>query len=191
MVQHLVFDGADGFKPNAQNVYALDDAFASAPRTFEAVVQLDTSYTQRAGVIIGNYDGGTGNQFNLEVYTSGKLRLYYIANRTAYNYNFKTDIRSDSPTHITLTVDGRTAKLYLDGQCKETVTLPAAIPEIVSGYKIGGDNRVGNTQYFKGTIYTACLFSDVRTSEEIAVDRYLPQSDSDNLLVFKNFLNNK
>ena len=49
----------------------------------------------------------------------------------------------------------------------QTVTLKTSLPKITSGFVIGGDNRKGNTQYFKGMIYAMNLFSDVRTSSEI------------------------
>lgn len=189
VVQNLVFEGAEGFVSDQEiGGYLIEDTFSSGIKTFEAVIQLDKLYTQRAGVIMGNYDGGTGDQINLEVYTLGKFRLYYRINNVAYTYTFNTDVRSDTPTHIALTVEGLTAKLYIDGILKETVTLAVEIPQSISNLKIGGDNRVGNLQYFKGKVYTVSLFSDIRTAQEIAIDRYLITSNSDELLVFKSFL---
>ncbi len=173
---------------DAPNTYTLGEAaeqigtLSASPMTFEAVVQLPKSHTTRGGVIFGNYDGGSGNQINLEIYTSGRPRLYFKSNGSAYTYIFKADIRSDNPVHIALTVDGNTAKLYVDGVLKETATMSRAMPEITEGFCVGGDNRPANEQYFQGGIYAVNIFSDVRTAEEIALDRILVTPDTEDLL---------
>ncbi len=189
IVEHIVFANKDGLHTDAQTGgYRIEDGLAGAPYTFEATIWLDRSYSQRAGVIMGNYDGSAADQINLEVYTNGKLRLYYKVNGVAYTYNFKTDIRSNIPIHIALTVDGLTAKLYINGKLTETATLTAELPAVKNNFVVGSDNRQGNAQYFKGTIYTACMFSDVRTAEEIAVDHYMVPGNTEDLVFAKSFL---
>ena len=63
----------------------------------------------------------------------------------------------------------------MDGVCKATrypasITLPKA-SEYTHPLRIGGDYRNGNTNYFKGLIYSVALFSDIRTAEEIGTDK--------------------
>ena len=182
-----VFEDAAGLEAETlQGGVPVDTTFTSGPKTFEALIQLDKSYNQRAGILMGNYDKSTKDQINVEIYTYGKPRLFYQVNRAAYTYTFKTDIRSANMTHLAITVDGLTASLYLNGVLKETITLAAELPNVVSGYQIGSDNRTEKPQYFKGTIYSAAMFSDVRTAEEINLDRLMVTSDSDNLLYYRN-----
>ena len=176
-----------GFQPKAEGSIPVD-ALSAAPLTIEATVQLNKSHSQRAGVIFGNFDSVSNEVINLEVYTNGKLRLYYKTAGIAYSHIFATDIRSDKPVHLALTVEGLTAKLYVNGKLKETVTLSAPLPTAaLSNYRIGGDSRTGSQQYFAGTIYSVALFSTVRTPEQIAADRYLPVSTSEGLLLDRFF----
>ena len=163
------------------------DTLKSAPKTFEAVLNLPTSVTSRAGVIIGNYDNSVKDQFNLEIYTNGNPRIYYKAAKKAYSHVFKTDVRSDTVTRLAITIDGLTVKLYLNGVLKETVTLTVAIPSITEGYKIGADNRAENPQFFKGTIYAVNVFEDVRTDEEIKTDAIMVTRDTAGLAYSKYF----
>lgn len=187
IVKHCVYQKDQAFIPTESATGVEVGALTGGPLTFGAVIQLGADYQQRAGVIIGNYDGSENNQINLEIYTDGKPRLYYKVNNVAYTHTFKTDIRSNNPTHIAVTIDGLTIKLYVNGALAETAQLKAEIPVVTDNFVIGGDNRQGNTQCFKGAIYSAYMFSDVRTAGEVAVDRYLAASDSDDLLFSKTF----
>ncbi len=191
VTEHRVWSNATGFSPATEEAGFNVENVTTTPHTIEAVVQLDKSYTQRAGVIVGNYDGGRNNQLNFEVYTNGKPRLYYSINGAAYSYIFKTDIRSTAPQHIALTVDGTQAALYVNGELRETATLTKELPVGIENLKIGADNRTGTPQYFAGTIYSVTLLESVRTADEIAVDRYLCPSASAGLLFDKSFISNK
>ena len=180
---------ADGFKPEKiESGYAISDNLSAAPLTFEAQLQLDPEDNSRAGVVVGNYDGSTKDQINIEIYEGGVPRLYYKVNKTGYTYLFKTDIRSKEATHIAITIDGLTAKLYVNGALKESIALTVEAPKVIDAYYIGADARATAPQYFNGTIYTVSIFSDVRTAEEIALDRYMVTSDADNLLYNKSFV---
>ena len=172
---------------SADDACIIDETFASSPKTFEASFLLPKSVSQRAGVLIGNYDNTKAEQINVEIYTNGKPRLYYKTKNKSYTYLFSADVRSDSNTHLAITIDGLTATLYLNGVAKETVTLDAEIANAYSGYKIGADNRESNSPYFKGTIYSVTMFNDVRTAEEIGRDMILVPSDSDGILFSKYF----
>ncbi len=189
IVNHMVWANATGLTPSSdKSGVDTELGLITTPLTFEATIQLDKTYSQRAGVIIGNYDGTLVNQMNLEIYTNGRPRLYYSIGAKSYSYIFTTDIRSTEAVHLAITIEGLSAKLYIGGELKETVKLTAAMPTDVDNLKIGQDNRTGTQQYFAGTIYSVNIFSDVRTAEEIAIDRYLCASDTDGLIYQKNFI---
>ena len=158
---------------------------ASKPMTFEALLQLTPGYSNRAGVVVGSYDGGNGNAINLEIYTDGNPRLYYKVGGVGYSCVFNTDIRSKTLTHIALTIDGLNAKLYVNGALAEEITLSVAVPEVVASFNIGNDTRPTSGQYFKGTIYGVTIFDDVRTADEIADDAILVTTQSDGVLYSK------
>ena len=65
---------------------------------------------------------------------------------------------------------------------KESATLSRTLPATTENFCVGGDNRSGNAQYFKGTIYSVNIFNDVRTAEEIALDAKLVTSDTEGLV---------
>ena len=139
------------------------------PLTIESVIMLPKSHKDRGGVIIGNYCA-EDNEINLEIYTGGKVRLYYAKNGYKNNCIFSTDIRSDAPVHVAVTVEGRTATLYVNGEMTDQRTLVTTLPVITGAYTVGGDARVGNAQYFKGKIYSVGLYDTVKTQEEIRKD---------------------
>ena len=161
---------------------ALIPELPAAPRTIEATVHLPQTMKDRAGVIVSNYQTGCADQISVEVNTNGRPRFYMVIGRTKYDLQFTTDIRSDRPVHLAFAVEDDAVALYVDGVQKETLALTQLPSRAVSGFSIGGDRRAENLQYFKGTIYSVCLFDDVRTAEEIAVDRYLAAADADGLL---------
>ena len=165
-----------------ENAVALEQ-LAGTPHTLEALLSLPKGMDGRGGVIVSNYDGGNGAQISLEIYTEGRVRLFYVSGTTRVSCVFATDIRSDGVTHIAVTVDGTTAKLYVNGNHVESTVLPVGMPEATEGYRIGGDARQGNAQYFKGTLYSVQLFSDVRTVKEIRRDMYVVMSDEEGLLL--------
>ena len=182
MGRHLDYNNAAGLNiASAEDKYPLE-AFASAPKTIEADVYLPTSFnsSSRGGVVLGSYSG-RNNEMSFEIYTSGKPRLY-IHNGEEYSYIFNTDIRSDVKRHLALTVDGGEAKLYINGELKETIAVETDIPNLTSTTYVGGDGRSGNTQYFKGKIYSVHVFDDVRTAEEIKTDRIYVSDHEDGLM---------
>lgn len=182
------YANADGLAFLSENdTYKLDQALTGAPKTIEVSFNLPKSYKLRAGVLFGNYTAGDKDQINLEIYTNGQPRLWFKTNKVSYTCQFTTDVRADGMQHIAVTVEGLSAKLYVGGVLAETIALEKELPGVTNGYCIGGDNRVGNAQYFKGTIYAVNLFDDVRTSEEIAHDAVLVTSDADGLLYSKYF----
>ncbi len=174
---------------SASKLYSTEKTFDQPAKTFEAVINVPKTLNNRAGVIISNYDGSSSPQVSIEVYTQGKVRLFYHTGSAKIEYIFSKDIRSADPTHIAITIDDMTASLYVNGEFSESTTLTRAFPNITSGLMIGSDNRSGNSQYFKGTIYSAAIFSDVRTAEEIKQDSLLVTNDADALLYSEYFAN--
>ena len=162
----------------------------AAPATIEAMVLVPKSITGRAGVIMGNYGTSSPNQMNLEVYDGGRIRLFFMNNWVRGEHVFSTDIRSDEPVHIAVTVTGKTAVLYVNGEEAERATLSAALPTELFDLRIGGDNRPGNIQYFKGTLYSVALFADARTAEEIRSDMTLQNTDDKDLILSGVFVPN-
>ncbi|MBR5271580.1 MAG: hypothetical protein IKV64_05275, partial [Clostridia bacterium] len=186
-VDYTISDSGLKFS-SAIDAYTIDETFASKPKTFEVTFTLPKSVNERAGVLIGNYDGSAAEQINVEIYTNGMPRLYFKTNNKAYTYLFSTDVRSDSNTHLAITVDGLIATLYINGVAKETIPLGAEIANAFSNYKIGADNRISNPQPFKGTIYSVAMFDDVRTAEEISHDMIMVPNNSDGILFSKYFV---
>jgi len=180
---------ADGGQVNYSNapltfratdpVMKLDEDMKGAPVTFEFMLQLPKTFNNRAGVVFGNYTGGKEDQINIEIYNDGRPRVYFRNKSVSIAYVFKTDIRSDSMVHVAIVAEGTTAKLYLNGEFVESKEMVTTLPAAVSGYCIGGDNRLNNEQYFRGSLYAINIFEDVRTPEEIQRDMiYVPEDTS-------------
>ena len=66
--------------------------------------------------------------------------------------------------------------------------MTVATPKLTSGFCIGNDQRSDNAQYFKGTIYSVAMFSDVRTAKEIATDAITVTDDTEGLVYLKSFI---
>ena len=187
----LDFQTTQGEKiDSADEIYSVDEALKGAPVTFEFVYRLPKSYNSRAGVLFGNYSNAKNDQINIEIYSNGKARLFFRTNGTAYTYEFKTDVRSDEIARLAIVVDGLKAKLYFNGVLKETITIEAPLPDVRVGFKVGGDNRDANAQYFKGNIIAVNIFDRIRTDEEIVLDSYIVPSDTEGLIYQKSFLDN-
>ncbi len=185
--EHIDYTGKSGLILESESDAVSVDALASAPKTFEVLIKLDPDYAERAGVIFGSYDGSTADGFNIEVYTNGQVRIYYKVAGVGHSYVFSTDVRSDKLTHIAVTVDNLTARLYVGGEFCEEIALEVAPPIITEGYNIGNDRRPSSGQYFKGTIYNITLFEDIRSADEIAEDALKVMSGSDGVIYSKIF----
>ena len=181
-VKWLRYSEANGRTFSQDVTTQISSPTADTPHTLEAVIHLPKSFSGRAGVIVGSFTGSTLNPVNLEVYNGGKLRIYYKSSGSTISHNFNVDVRSDKPVHVAVTIDGTTAKAYLDGVLVDTATLSRVMPTNATNFVIGGDHRADNTQYFRGTIYGVSLFEDVRTDAEIADDAHIVTENTDNLL---------
>ncbi len=99
------------------------------------------------------------------------MRLYIRTGSKGYDYKFTPDVRGDGVKHLAVTVQRGAASLYIDGEFIETITLGNFdIPAPGRTMVLGGDCRAGNAYFFKGTIYSATVYRDIRTEEEIKND---------------------
>ena len=147
------------------------------------------------GVIVGNYSEDAASYINVEVAEWGLLRVRgKYNNGSEWVANFYSsegaDIRLNGAHHYAITIaSGWTGvSLYVDGVHKATrypasLTLPKA-SDYANPFRIGGDYSVGNTNYFKGLIYSVAMYNDVRTASEIKSDtaREKQWSGSDGLI---------
>ena len=157
------------------------------PITIEATISLPKNFEGRGGVVVGNYDGQGSACMNLEIHENGVPRLYITDNnKTVYDVKFSSiDVRTGKPVHIAITYDQAAKKLsaYKDGVLAQTVSKPIPVDvNMASVLRVGGDNRTGNTQNFKGTLYSLAFWSDVRSTLEINADKEKVSSDADGLI---------
>ena len=171
--------------PQLKNHITLPNVIADMPQTFDAVVSLPTTHTDRAGSISGSYVTTSEPFFNFDVYTNGQPRLMiYDANIAMFNFHFaEVDIRSDAePVRVTITMNPaeKAVTCYINGEAKQTIEIPdtyvaGALPQLIA---VGSDNRAGNDQFFKGHIYSFSMHSEALTADEVA-------SGSDKALIAK------
>ncbi len=169
------------------NKHLIPYYFNSNYLTIEASLHLAPSYSGRGGVIVGSY--GISDCLNVEINSSGQIRVYAAVNGTNYDMHFDRDVRSNGIVNIALTfVSSDSVSLYIDGSLVETKTISYALPEIGRKLTIGGDNRSNNAQYFKGTLYTLSIFKDIRTANEIVSDIILANANDSDCCVSYNLI---
>lgn len=157
----------------SKNIAGLGECnLKAAPKTFEAIINLPKSMNSRNVILGNNFTELDSGITSFEIYTGGRPRLYSKVGGVETDCVFSTDVRSNAPVHIAVTVENTTAELYVNGELVETKTLDKAIKTATESLMIGGDKAFGNTGYFKGIIYGINLFSDVRTAEEIKADMF-------------------
>ncbi|MBQ7336149.1 MAG: hypothetical protein IJW92_06735 [Clostridia bacterium] len=166
---------ANGLTFAASDSYTVSKHLDQAPLTVEAVISLAPECTGRGGVIFGNYSVSGGACYEVEIFNNGVPRLYVITS-TGKTVDVKfsdIDIRSAAFVHLTVVLNPATnqALCYVDGVLKQTVSVSLS-GELTypNKHMVGGDLRTGNSQYFKGTIQSLTVYSDVRTAEEIQED---------------------
>jgi len=173
------------------NYYYTDEKLTQFPSTFEATVRMQKGETiSRPGTILGNAiinetntsTDQTGN-FNFGL-INGVMPYIWVADATNTHgtvYKFGDDEASNYAKfvtsewiHITIVNDQAANKVLcyvngelwksLDGAYKGTWTMSD------NKLRLGGDNRTGNTQNFKGDIKNVAIYSDARTATEVASD---------------------
>jgi hypothetical protein len=149
------------------DIYETKDVIATVPKTYEAIINLPTTFAARAGIIVGNYKNATTPCFNFELQWGSNIcfpKLHFDlvgadgSQPNAYTISFsKVDVRSDKYVHLVAVLDSenRKAHCYLNGELKQTVDVTAAAVfgnfdyEVNVPTLIGGDRRGDNAQYFK------------------------------------------
>lgn len=160
-----------GMAFTASTVYKTEGTLSSEPVTMSAWIQLPESYSERAGVVFGNYIG-SNPCVSFEIQTNGQPR-FYMQNTTGTPANdtfSNVDIRSDQWTHLVYTVDETNGIIscYLNGELKQTVTKnPFDMSVVTNAYVLGGDLRGGNGQYFKGKIKEVALYSTLLDADSV------------------------
>lgn len=180
------------------NKYAIiDGSFANnAILTVEATLLVPKTQTDRVGVIFGNYNDNS-NYFSFEILANGVPRLCFPSQSNGVvDIKFdKLSVNTGEVVHVAITYDPTTglAICYLDGGAQaQTKTLSKYNYNTSANdtlLVLGNDLRIGSAQYFKGTIGSVAIFTDVRTSDEIASDFEGIDASSDNLVVYYDLTN--
>ena len=162
--------------------YTAEKRFEKMPITFEAWVYIPKSvYSQRGGIIIGNYQSFSKDDFvNFEIHTNGVPRLLIDdPSGTMHDYKFtKATVPADKWTHVAIVYGtgtrGQQIYCYINGEFKQASSLenwfeanPEAIDNTVC---LAGDYRALNAQAFRGTLGDVWVYSDVRSDREILAD---------------------
>ena len=174
-----------GISFEAPTSYVMEKAPLSTPKTFEIVYKLEDYFLERAGVLVGNYNG-FDQAINVEIYQNGKPRFFYQDGLgKVYQYVLACDTRDSDWVHLAITWDFSTLKFYINGTLlQETILEISQEPIIKNPYAIGGDLRTDNKQYFKGQIASVALFDQVRSDEEIKADYDSFNKDSNGLMAY-------
>ncbi len=169
-----VEDTVSGGMTFTSDTYELAKIIDTPIHTIEATVYFPKSMpaSERGGVIIGNYNGNVAC-VNFEIYSDGSPRLYIKdSSNTVYNYVFdKINVYNGEWTHIAIVKeDSAKFSCYINGELKQT--LSKSSPDIITTdvHVIGGDQRSGNEQFFRGRLKNVALYSDARTADEIKAD---------------------
>jgi len=173
-------------KFNENTAYNVIKPFENAPHTVEAWIKFPQNFSGRGGIILGNY-GSARAAINFEISNNGQPRLYYsYSDKTVYDYKFSCDVRTGDWAHIAFVHDmeKKEARVYLNGELAGT---KEGVPEYdLEALKypmgLGGDNRGGNAQYFKGEIRSVTAYADVRTDKEIRSGMNGPNLDDYDLI---------
>jgi len=163
----------DSISYDTESRYITVENYDIHPNTFEAEILLPKSFAARAGVILGNW--GMGSSLSFEVNTAGKPRLFYTAiDGKDKSIIFDADVRTGDWTHLAITHDmvNKRVYCYINGiKVGESLECYNYIDDSLDyPFVLGGDNRSGNEQYFKGFIKSVAVFSDVRSADEIKQD---------------------
>ena len=180
---------SEGVTFAATDVYRTTGPLSGFPLTFEATIKMDNGFAERGGVITGSYSAASVPCVNMEIHQNGAPRLYYIDNDgNTGDYKFTSvNVATGNWVHLTVVVDKTSsqAHCYIDGALAQTIALTKTYPDninITSKYGIGSDVRSGTAQNFKGSIKSVYLYSDMRSSTEIADDMTAEAPDKTDMI---------
>ncbi len=179
----------------------------AVPRTFEATIRVDSNTVNGAytGVMIGNYENDDKNGIIMDMAYGGP-RIYIRANGKNAGVMFKGTLAPyvNQKVHVAITIDptNQVTTLYINGvkvrdakdgnnqDDYEWGTDGSQKANFFSAYNllsasslpyqsVGGDLRANNTRWFHGAIYSASVFSSVRSAAQLTQDmNAMPQNDT-------------
>ena len=164
----------EGMAFSTSENYTMDKVLTKAPLTYEAVIKLTKGYTDRGGVIVGNYKDGSTQCFSFEINTNGQPRLYTITSGTKVETTFAdVNVATGEYLHLAIVVDTSASKAhcYVDGvlkQSKDFKNFTAEAP--VNPLRVGSDIRPSGSPYFKGNIRSVAVYSAARNGTQVAAD---------------------
>lgn len=180
---------------NKTDLYTLESVVDEMPKTIEAWIQLDPTYTSVGGAIFsnvnanvhvaGSYTSLSTNAISLEINTKGRPKLYHKNNAgelITVTFN-NADVRDEDFVHLAVARDGDTAYCYLNGVLMDKAEF--ITEDFVSAYRfaVGNDYQEKRTNYFKGQINGLSVYADARTQAEILADMSAVDIEDENLMV--------
>ena len=159
----LSYAGGKTFS-NDTDQLCMEEELSAAPLSFEATVMLPAGYTDRAGVIAGNWRNGNNygefdssrEYVNFEIAANGAPRLFWQESHGTGTWEnkgaeYKLDLTFDEVNvatgeyvHLAVTYDPDTdtANCYVNGELKQTLTSGNITPTVPFGpLMVGGDYR--------------------------------------------------
>lgn len=161
---------SDGLSFSASEQYVTsNEGLSKTPYTYSAWVYLSKNYSERGGVIIGNYESGGIPCVSIEIHSSGAPRFYHIdSNNRIIDATFtNADIRKGEWTHLTFTISD-VVTCYINGAKVGQSTIGNFdVAATNKQLALGGDFRSGNAQNFKGKIRQVTLLNEKLTDDEV------------------------
>ncbi len=180
------FASEEGLSFDGNTVYRIKDKFEVAPMTYEAWIKVPTT-VKDGGAIFGS-EGFETYYTHFGVANNGSPRLkYYGSDKAVKDLIFSDcDVRGDEWVHLAITFDVATQKAicYINGDAAQTLAVSADYYKdmLTIPMALGGTQVPGNKDYFKGSLRSVTLYSDVRTAEEIKADMNAVNPSADNII---------
>ena len=156
---------------NQEITYEIVNTLDKMPVTYECKFQLPKTVT-KTSILLSNHAADTEDYLNLEITSGGVPFLKLRHNNTIYATKFTgVDVRTESDfVHLVITTDvvNDLAYCYINGELKATADYLAEDFALNNSLMLAGDKQSNNPNYFKGSLDSIALYSDVRTNEEIS-----------------------
>lgn len=171
--QALFFANPDDAKTYAMLNLPLPPGFDPA-KGFTLAVRVKTPeklHRSRQYEILNLADGGKGPGFRLMI--SWKMVWFYFGDGgkvvSCRTDTAKQPIQPDTWYRISATFDGKTARLYLDGQLAQELTDVKFVPAQRKDLRIGASSSSGSCYSFQGVLGNVLIFNRALTPEEIGI----------------------
>ncbi|MBQ7661575.1 MAG: metallophosphoesterase [Clostridia bacterium] len=183
-------DDSDFMTFKAYGVYKTAAPLDAVPATYEAWVRIPESRTGPSHIILGNDLSNCYNSFQFHITENGAPMIKFVNKvpngvLSTRSYTFSNSAANTGKwVHVAITADtaNQTISCYINGELSESKAFPF-VPQVSPlPLVLGGDNRSGNTSFFKGQLRSTTIFSDVRTPAEIAADMAAVNIGDENLM---------